>query len=49
MQGLQQSYSQYFNLRLHKVGHVFQGRYKAIICEKDEYLLELTSVRHVSQ
>jgi putative transposase len=37
MQGLQQSYSQYFNLRHHKVGHVFQGRYKAIVCQRDEY------------
>jgi REP element-mobilizing transposase RayT len=39
MQGLQQSYSQYFNLRHRKIGHVFQGRYKAIVCQKDEYLL----------
>lgn len=48
MQGLQQSYSQYFNLRHHKVGHVFQGRYKAIICEKDEYLLELIRYIHLN-
>ncbi|MEE9569069.1 MAG: transposase, partial [Candidatus Binatia bacterium] len=26
MQGLQQSYTQYFNLRYRKVGHLFQGR-----------------------
>ena len=38
MQGLQQSYSQYFNLKHHKTGHVFEGRYKAIICQKEEYL-----------
>ena len=48
MQGLQQSYSQYFNLRHRKVGHVFQGRYKAIICEKDEYLLELIRYIHLN-
>ena len=37
MQGLQQSYTQRFN-RVHgKVGHLFQGRYKAIVCERDEY------------
>jgi putative transposase len=48
MQGLQQSYSQYFNLRHHKVGHVFQGRYKAIICEKHEYLLELVRYIHLN-
>jgi putative transposase len=28
MQGLQQSYTQYFNRKHHKVGHLFQGRYK---------------------
>jgi len=48
MQGVQQSYSQYFNLRHRKVGHVFQGRYKAIICEKDEYLLELLRYIHLN-
>jgi hypothetical protein len=48
MQGLQQSYSQYFNLRHHKVGHVFQGRYKAIVCQKDEYLLELVRYIHLN-
>lgn len=48
MQGLQQSYSQYFNLRHRKVGHVFQGRYKAIVCEKDEYLLELVRYIHLN-
>ena len=48
MQGLQQSYSQYFNVRHRKVGHVFQGRYKAIICERDEYLLELIRYIHLN-
>jgi len=48
MQGLQQSYSQYFNLRHRKVGHVFQGRYKAIICKRDEYLLELIRYIHLN-
>ena len=48
MQGLQQSYTQYFNRAHHKVGHLFQGRYKAIICEKDEYLLELVRYIHLN-
>jgi REP element-mobilizing transposase RayT len=48
MQGLQQSYSQYFNMSHRKVGHVFQGRYKAIICAKDEYLLELVRYIHLN-
>jgi putative transposase len=47
MQGLQQSYTQYFNRKHRKVGHLFQGRYKAIVCEKDEYLLTL--VRYIHQ
>ncbi len=45
MQGLQQSYTQYFNRTHHKVGHLFQGRYKAIVCEKERYLLAL--IRHI--
>ena len=48
MQGLQQSYSQYFNKRYRKTGHVFQGRYKAIICQKDEYLLQLIRYIHLN-
>src|SRR6266852_484172 len=36
MQGLQQSYTQYFNRTHHKVGHLFQGRYK-LIAKPEEY------------
>lgn len=46
MQRLQQSYTQYFNRTHRKVGHLFQGRYKAIICEKDSYLLTLIRYIH---
>jgi len=46
MQGLQQSYTQYFNRIHRKVGHLFQGRYKAIVCDKDEYLLTLIRYIH---
>lgn len=48
MQGLQQSYTQYFNRRYRKVGHLFQGRYKAIICDKDKYLLALLRYIHLN-
>jgi len=48
MQGLQQAYTQYFNRRHNKVGHLFQGRYHAIICEKDEYLLALVRYIHLN-
>lgn len=34
-------YTQAFNRAHQRVGHVFQGRYKAILIDKDSYLLEL--------
>jgi len=48
MQGVQQSYTQYFNRKYEKVGHLFQGRYKAIVCEKDEYLPALVRYIHLN-
>jgi len=48
MQGLQQGYTQYFNRHHNKVGHLFQGRYHAIVCEKDEYLLALVRYIHLN-
>lgn len=41
MRQLNGAYSQYFNHRHGLVGHVFQGRYKAILVQKESYLLEL--------
>ncbi len=41
MRHLNGCYAQYFNRRHGLVGHLFQGRYKAILCQKDSYLLEL--------
>jgi hypothetical protein len=41
MRHLNGVYTQIFNRTHKRVGHVFQGRYKAIIVEKDGYLLEL--------
>ena len=41
MRQLNGIYSQDFNRRHHLVGHVFQGRYKAILVQKECYLLEL--------
>jgi hypothetical protein len=34
-------YAQWFNRRHGRVGHLFQGRYKSIIVERESYLLEL--------
>jgi hypothetical protein len=41
-------YTQYFNRRYGRVGHVFQGRYKAIVCDRDVYLLELVRYIHLN-
>jgi putative transposase len=37
-----------FNLRHNRHGHLFQNRYKSIICEDDPYLLELTCYIHLN-
>ncbi|KPK87063.1 addiction module toxin RelE [bacterium SM23_31] len=41
MRHLNGVYTQIFNIRHNRVGHVLQGRYKAILVDKDSYLLEL--------
>lgn len=41
MRRLNGVYTQAFNRRRGRTGHVLQGRYKAILVEKDGYLLEL--------
>lgn len=41
MKFLNGTYTQYYNRRHRRVGHVFQGRFKAILIQKDSYLLEL--------
>ena len=41
MRHLNGCYSQWFNRRRQRVGHLFQGRYKASLVEKHPYLLEL--------
>ena len=41
MRQLNGLYTQWSNRRHRRVGHLFQGRYKAILVDKDSYLLEL--------
>ncbi len=41
MRQLNGVYTQSVNRRHRRIGHVFQGRYKAILVERDSYLLEL--------
>lgn len=48
MLGLQGSYTQAFNRRHDRVGHLFQGRYKALVVQKDRYLLALVRYIHAN-
>ena len=41
MRRLNGVYTQAFNRRHRRAGHLFQGRYQAIVVDKDAYLLEL--------
>lgn len=41
MHRLNGAYSQCFNRRHHRVGHVLQGRFTALLVERESYLLEL--------
>ncbi|MBI4400490.1 MAG: transposase [Nitrospirae bacterium] len=41
MRQLNGRYTQAYNRRHHRVGHLLQGRFKAILVEKDAHLLEL--------
>lgn len=40
MRGLTLSYTQYFNFKYQKVGHLWQDRFKSKIIKRDSYLLE---------
>lgn len=48
LQGINQSYTMYFNRRYGMVGHLFQGRYKAILCDRDSYLTALVKYIHMN-
>jgi len=42
MRQLNGVYTQRYNARHYSVGHIFQGRYKAILIQKDSHLLEVS-------
>ncbi|MFH2202137.1 MAG: transposase [Elusimicrobiota bacterium] len=48
MQGFNTAYTKYFNQKHNTIGHVFQGRYKALIVDTENYLLELTRYIHLA-
>ena len=48
MQNVSQRYTYWFNKRYDRVGHLFQGRYKAILVDQDAYLKELIRYIHLN-
>jgi len=48
MQTLCFRYTQWVNSRKKRVGHLFQGRYKAIVVDEDAYLAELVRYIHLN-
>ena len=41
-------YAQYYNRRYRHVGHLLQGRHKAILCQSERYLSELVRYIHLN-
>jgi putative transposase len=48
MRRLLTGYAVSFNLRHNRAGHLFQNRYKSILCQEDAYLLELVRYIHLN-
>lgn len=48
MQNLAFRYTRLFNRREKRIGHLFQGRYKALLVDADSYLLELVRYIHLN-
>lgn len=48
MQSLLTSYTWFFHRKYGSVGHIFQGRYKAFLCDEDAYLLAAVQYIHLN-
>lgn len=48
MRKVMTGYAVSYNLRRNRHGHVFQNRYKSIVCEEEPYLLELVRYIHLN-
>ncbi len=48
MRRLLTGYAVTFNHRHQRSGHLFQNRYKSIVCDEEEYLLELVRYIHLN-
>src|SRR5215475_4228346 len=42
------AYSRYYNRRNGRVGHLFKERYKAMLCQSNQYLAELVRYIHLN-
>lgn len=41
-------YAQYFNRRYRRRGHLFENRYKSVLCDEEQYLLALVRYIHLN-
>lgn len=48
MHHINSSYTTYINVKRKRCGHLFQGRYKSILVDRDSYLLELSRYIHLN-
>ncbi|MBW1867189.1 MAG: transposase, partial [Deltaproteobacteria bacterium] len=48
MKRLLTGHAVYFNRKHNRVGHLFQNRYKSILCQEDVYMLELVRYIHLN-
>ena len=48
MKRLLTGYAMHYNRRHNRCGHLFQNRYKSILCQEDSYLLELVRYIHLN-
>ncbi len=48
MHGINSAYTGHFNRRHQRIGHLFQGRYQALLVDKDSYLLQLSRYIHLN-
>lgn len=48
VQWMNVSFAAYFNRKRHRQGHLFQGRFKSVLVEAEEYLKELSRYIHLN-
>jgi putative transposase len=48
MHGINGAYTSWYNRKYNRIGHLFSGRYRAILVDKDSYLVELSRYVHLN-